>query len=276
MDLWFTEFQTKNVGITLKTTRTLYHEQSEFQDIAIIDTVEFGRMLALDGLVQTTVRDEYIYHEMIAHVPLFTHPAPRRVLVVGGGDGGTIREVVKHPVLEEAVMVEIDGKVVEACRQFLPETSSSLSDPRVVLKIDDGIRHVKESETCYDVIIIDSSEPIGPGAGLFTRDFYQSVYRALKDDGLMVAQTESPFFNADLIRDVYRSMRDVFPIARVYMAPVPTYPGGLWTFTIGSKKYDPVAPPRVDAPLPATRYYNREVHAGSFMLPKLVADLLAP
>lgn len=274
MGLWFTEKQTPNVGITCKTRNTLHVEQTPFQHLAIIDTVQFGRMLVLDGMVQTTVVDEFVYHEMIVHVPVNTHPDPKRVLIIGGGDGGTLREAVKHPYVEKATMVEIDNRVVETSKEYLPELSSALKGhPRAELLILDGIKYVEENPNTFDVIIVDSTEPVGPAEGLFSLNFYRSIFAALKEDGLFAAQTESPFFNSDLIRRVYRDIAATFPITKLYLANVPTYPSGLWSFTIGSKKYDPEQPqgrfPDLDY-----RYYTRDLHRAAFTLPRFAADLL--
>ncbi len=274
MELWYTEKQTPHVGITCKIIRTLVTEKTDFQDLAVIDTEQFGRMLVLDGMVQTTVADEFVYHEMITHVPLNTHPDPKKVLVIGGGDGGTIREVVKHPKVEKAVLVEIDRRVVELSREYLPEISCGLDDPKVEVIIDDGIKHVAEHPDTYDLILVDSTEPVGPAVQLFSADFYRSIFRALKVDGLFVAQTESPFFNDDLICQVYNSIAGIFPVTKLYLASVPTYPSGLWSFTMGSKKYDPeqVGPDQVQRY--PTKYYNPGVHQGCFKLPQFVAGLL--
>jgi len=274
MELWYTEKQTPNVGITCKTTRSLVTEKTDFQDLAIIDTEQFGRMLVLDGMVQTTVADEFVYHEMITHVPLNTHPDPKKVLVIGGGDGGTIREVIKHPKVEKAVLVEIDRRVVELSQEYLPEISCGLSDPKVEVIIDDGIKHVADNPDTYDVIMVDSTEPVGPAVQLFSAEFYRSIFRSLKADGLFVAQTESPFFNDDLIRQVYRSIAGIFPVTKLYLASVPTYPSGLWSFTMGSKKYDPEQVGAGQVHQYPTRYYNAGVHQGCFKLPQFVAGLL--
>ncbi|MFZ5639372.1 MAG: polyamine aminopropyltransferase [Bacillota bacterium] len=274
MELWYTEKQTPNVGITCKTTRSLVTEKTEFQDLAIIDTEQFGRMLVLDGMVQTTVADEFVYHEMITHVPLNTHPDPQKVLVIGGGDGGTIREVIKHPRVQKAVLVEIDRRVVELSKEYLPEISCGLNDPKVEVIIDDGIKHVADNPDTYDIILVDSTEPVGPAVQLFSADFYRSIFRALKADGLFVAQTESPFYNDDLIRQVYRSIAGIFPVTRLYLASVPTYPSGLWSFTMGSKKHDPEQVAAESIPAYPTRYYNAGVHQGCFKLPQFVAGLL--
>lgn len=274
MELWYTEKQTPNVGITCKTTRSLVTEKTEFQDLAIIDTEQFGRMLVLDGMVQTTIADEFVYHEMITHVPLNTHPDPKKVLVIGGGDGGTIREVVKHPKVEKAVLVEIDRRVVELSKEYLPEISCGLSNPKVEVIIDDGIKHVAENPDTYDLILVDSTEPVGPAVQLFSADFYQSIFRALKADGLFVAQTESPFYNNDLITQVYQSISGIFPVTKLYLASVPTYPSGLWSFTMGSKKYDPEQVRMEQVQQYPTRYYNAGVHRACFKLPQFVTGLI--
>lgn len=274
MGLWFTEKQTPSVGITCKTRGTLHVEQTPFQHLAIIDTVQFGRMLVLDGMVQTTVADEFVYHEMITQVALNTHPNPKQVLVVGGGDGGTLREVVKHPRVQKAIMCEIDQRVVDACREYMPELSSALNGhPKAEVLFADGIQYVQQHPNTFDVVIVDSTEPVGPAEGLFSREFYQGIFKALKEDGMFVAQTESPFFNADLIRRVYRDISTIFPIAKLYLASVPTYPSGLWSFTVGSKQYDPESPLE-SIPELGYRYYTPALHRAAFVLPRFVSDLL--
>jgi spermidine synthase len=274
MELWYTEKQTENFGITAKITRTLHTEETEYQKLDMIETVEWGRMLVLDGMVMTTIRDEFVYHEMISHVALNTHPNPKNVLVVGGGDGGAIREIIKHPSVEKAVLAEIDGRVIEVSKQYLPEIAGALDDPRVDVRVIDGIKHIQESKDTYDIILVDSTEPVGPAVGLFARDFYQGIYEALKEDGIMVAQTESPFFNADLIRRVYRDIAAIYPIARLYTASIPTYPSGLWTFTMGSKKYDPLQVDESKLKDLDTKYYSPRIHKSIFQLPKFVEELL--
>ncbi|PKM40254.1 MAG: spermidine synthase [Firmicutes bacterium HGW-Firmicutes-8] len=274
MELWYTEKQTGNLGITCKITGTLHVEKTEFQHIAVIDTLQFGRMLVLDGMVQTTIQDEFVYHEMITHVPLNTHRSPKNVLVIGGGDGGAIREIIKHPAVGHAVLVEIDRRVVEVSRELLPEISCGLDSPKVTVIYDDGIKHVRENPDTYDVIMVDSTEPVGPAVELFSGEFYRSIYNALKPDGLFVAQTESPFFNADLITSCHQKISKVFPLTKLYLASVPTYPSGLWSFTMGSKKYDPEDIDSSAVPGYPTKYYTAEVHKGAFMLPRFVEELI--
>lgn len=274
MDLWYTEYQTDNVGITCKTEKTYHTEKTQYQEIALIETKQFGRMLVLDGTVQTTIGDEFIYHEMITHIPLFTHDCPKKALVVGGGDGGTVREILKHPQIEKAVLVEIDGRVVEVSKKYLPEISCALDDSRVEVNIVDGIKYVKEHKGEFDVIIVDSTDPVGPATGLFSREFFSAIFDALNEDGIFVAQTESPFYHKDLIRKVFKDVDSVFPITRFYTCPVPTYPSGYWSFTMGSKKYDPLKTDINNIDAIDTKYYCREIHRAAFVLPKFAADLL--
>jgi spermidine synthase len=273
MELWFTEKQTKHFGITARINRTLHTEQTEFQKLDMVETEEFGNMLILDGMVMTTEKDEFVYHEMVAHVPLFTHPNPENVLVVGGGDGGVIREVLKHPSVKKATLVEIDGKVIEYSKIYLPEIAGKLEDPRVEVKVDDGFMHIANSENVYDVIMVDSTEPVGPAVNLFTKGFYAGISKALKEDGIFVAQTDNPWFTPELITQVQRDVREIFPITRLYIANIPTYPSGMWTFTIGSKKHDPLEVEENRFFDIETKYYTKELHKAAFVLPKFVADL---
>ncbi|MDF2668377.1 MAG: polyamine aminopropyltransferase [Paenibacillus sp.] len=273
MELWYTEKQTETFGITAQIKETLVTEKTEFQDLAIIDTIEFGRMLVLDGMVMTTVRDEFVYHEMVAHPALFTHPNPKHVLIVGGGDGGVVREVLKHKSVEKAVLVDIDGKVIEYSKKFLPEIAGELDNPRVEVIVNDGYMHIHDHKNTYDVIMVDSTEPVGPAVELFSRGFYQAIHESLKEDGIFVAQTDNPWFKADLIRSVNRDVREIFPIVRVYCANIPTYPSGLWTFTMGSKQADPLAVEEADIAELDTKYYSPRLHKAAFVLPKFVEDL---
>ncbi|MBH0162114.1 MULTISPECIES: polyamine aminopropyltransferase [Fictibacillus] len=274
MSIWFTEKQTENFGITMKINKTYVSEQTEFQKLDMVETEEFGNMLILDGMVMTTQKDEFVYHEMVAHVPLFTHPNPKNVLVVGGGDGGVIREVLKHPSVEKAVLVEIDGKVIEYSKQYLPEIAGDLENPRVEVKVDDGFMHIATSENEYDVIMVDSTEPVGPAAKLFEKGFYEGISKALKEDGIFVAQTDNPWFTPELISQVFSDVSEIFPITRLYTANIPTYPSGLWTFTIGSKKHDPLEVPAERFHDIETKYWTPQLHTAAFALPKFVSDLI--
>ncbi|WP_430742524.1 spermidine synthase [Bacillus atrophaeus] len=273
-ELWYTEKQTKNFGITMRVNKTLHTEQTEFQHLEMVETEEFGNMLYLDGMVMTSEKDEFVYHEMVAHVPLFTHPNPENVLVVGGGDGGVIREILKHPSVKKATLVDIDGKVIEYSKKFLPSIAGKLVDPRVDVQVDDGFMHIAKSENEYDVIMVDSTEPVGPAVNLFSKGFYAGIAKALKEDGIFVAQTDNPWFTPELITNVQRDVKEIFPITKLYLANIPTYPSGLWTFTIGSKKHDPLAVEESRFFDIDTKYYTKEIHKAAFVLPKFVSDLI--
>lgn len=271
MELWYTEKQTPHLGITCLVRETLCHFKTPYQDLAVIDTAQFGKMLVLDGMVQTTEKDEFVYHEMIVHVAMQAHPEPKHILVVGGGDGGAIREILKYDSVQEATLVEIDEAVIEMSKKYLPDIAVGLSDPRVNVLVADGIEHVKQSAGRYDVILVDSTEPVGPAIGLFAEEFYAGIFGALKKDGLFVAQTESPFFNDELIKNAYERINRIFPLTKTYLASIPTYPSGLWSFTVGSKCYDP----QNCAQKPVnTKYYNYAVHQSAFILPTFVRELL--
>lgn len=272
LHLWFIEDQAPGMALALKAIGTIHREKTEYQDLAVIETLDAGRALVLDGCIMTSDMDEFIYHEMIAHVPLCTHPSPEKVLVVGGGDGGSIREILKHDSIKQAVLSEIDEKVVEATKKYLPNTSCKLDDPRCRIMIGDGFQHVNTHPAEYDVILCDSTDPVGPGVVLFSEEFYRGVYSSLKDDGIFVAQTESPFYYKDLLSRVSRTLKGIFPIVKTYVTVMPTYPGALWTFTLASKKYDPATCVRhVDL---ETKFYTPELHKASFVLPKMVQDIV--
>ncbi len=276
MQLWCTENQTENLGLTTRVKETLFAGKSEFQDVAVVDSYQFGRMLVLDGVFQTSIAEEFVYHEMISHVPLYIHPNPKRVLVIGGGDGGVVREVVRHDSVEKVEMVEIDGMVVEVSKKYLPEISVAMreNNPKLELKIGDGIGHMAAAENKYDVIIVDCSDPIGPGEGLFTREFYKNVHKALKEDGLFVQQTESPFYHQKLIKKITKDVKSIFPIHDLYLAHIPIYPGGMHCFTIGSKKYKPTDADLTKRQKLETRYYNEGLQTACFALPNFVKELI--
>lgn len=250
----------------------LYKKKSKYQDIAVYETEEYGRLLTIDDVVMLTTRDEFVYHEMIAHVPLLTHGSASKVLVIGGGDGGTVRELVKHPV-KEIHSVEIDKEVIETSKKFFPSISCGYADPRVKVFCEDGIEFVKNHKG-YDVIIIDSTDPIGPAEGLFSREFYKNVHEALNPEGIMVAQTESPFLHGELIKRIYEDISANFTYANPYTCVIPTYPGAFWTFTMGSKAIDPVTKKIDDTIELDTKYYIKELHNSYFMLPPFFKNQL--
>ena len=279
MELWFTERHTPDVKFSIRVNRQVYCGQSDFQRIDVFDTKEFGRLLTLDGYIMLTEKDEFIYHEMITHVPMAVHPAVRRVLVIGGGDGGVVRELTRYEQLEQVDLVEIDELVVKVCRQYLPQTACRLDDPRVHIHYEDGLKFIRSCENEYDLIIVDSTDPFGPGEDLFTKEFYGSCFKALREDGIMVNQHESPFYEADAaaMQRAHRRIVESFPVSYVYQAHIPTYPSGHWLFGFASKKYHPVkgfnAAHWNMLGIP-TRYYNTKLHVGAFALPTYVEELL--
>lgn len=273
MELWAKEYHSANMAINYRIKETLHTEKSKFQDIAVVDSYQYGKMLLLDSIVQTTEKDEFVYHEMISHIALNAHPNPERVLVVGGGDGGAIREIIRHKSVKEAVLVEIDERVVELSKQYLPSIACALNDPRVTVLIQDGIEYVKNAKNEFDLIIVDSTDPIGPAVGLFAQEFYRNLYNALKEDGMFVAQTESPWVNSDLIASLHAGLRNVFPIVRLCLASIPTYQSGLFSFTVCSKVYDPTQP-QPGKPEFATKYYSQALHKACFVLPPFIEQII--
>jgi len=271
--LWLTEDEKENLKISYRIEKVLFEETSEFQHVMVLDSCEFGRMLVLDGIVQTTTLDGFIYNEMISHMPLSIHPAPRHVLIIGGGDCGAAQEAIKYESVEQIDLVEIDEAVVRACKQYLPEISGGPdSDPRIHFHYCDGVEFAKRFRNKYDVVIVDSSDPIGPAVQLFETSFYQSLHDILKDDGLMVCQSQSPIFHKDITAQSYKRISSLFPYAKMYTAVVPTYPGGLWSFTIGSKREIP-APEQIRFNKKA-QYVNENILKSSFALPVFVEQLL--
>ncbi|MDD6032310.1 MAG: polyamine aminopropyltransferase, partial [Oscillospiraceae bacterium] len=273
------ERHTPNVKLSIRVNRQLYSGQSEFQRIDVFESKEFGRFLTLDGYMMLSERDEFIYHEMMVHVPMAVHPSVKRVLVIGAGDGGVIRELTRYETVEEIHMVEIDPLVVEVCRKYLPQTACRLDDPRVHIFYEDGLRFIRSRENEYDLIIVDSTDPFGPGEGLFTKEFYGNCYKALKEDGIMVNQHESPFYEEDAaaMQRAHKRIVESFPISRVYQAHSPTYPSGHWLFGFASKRYHPVHDLNAAAwnlRGIGTRYYTTRLHAGAFALPAYVEELL--
>lgn len=275
MEMWLKEMQLPDVAMTYKVVETLERKKTKYQDLAIVDTESLGRTLVLDGIIQTTINDEWVYHEMITHIPLFTHPNPKKVLVVGGGDGGAIREILRHKCVEKAVLCEIDEEVIKAAKKYLPEISCALDDPRCEIFVGDGIKYVKEHKNEFDVIIVDSTDPFNMAEGLFGGNFYKDIYEALTDEGMFIAQTESPFFLPDIVKSTYENSKAVFPIPGLFMAGIPTYPGGYWSFTMGSKVYDPAKGP--NRPMPEDwkmKYYTPALHSAAFVLPQYIKDLI--
>ena len=258
----------------------LHEETTPYQTIAIYDTAFYGTLMVIDGFVMLSARDNFLYHEMMSHPVLFTHPAPRRVLIIGGGDCGTLREVLRHPGIESATQVEIDERVTRLAEQYFPELCEANHDPRAQFRFTDGIKWVEEAEAgSYDVIIVDSTDPIGPAEGLFQEPFYRACHRALGEDGLLVQQSESPLYHAELMRDMAAAMRaGGFAATHSLYFPQPVYPSGWWSATLAGK-HDSLTTFReadVDARPFATRYYNRDIHRGALATPEFMRSVLQP
>lgn len=279
MELWYTENHSKEAKFSIKVEKQLYSRQSDFQRMDVFESNEFGRFFTLDGLVMITEKDEFIYHDMIVHVPMATNPKIRNVLVIGAGDGGTVRELTRYAHLENIDMVEIDQMVVDICREYFPNSTSGLDDKRVHLFFEDGLKFVQEKKNVYDLIIVDSTDPIGPGEGLFTREFYKNCYEALTEDGILVNQHESPFYEEyqRAMKRSHKRIHEFFPVARVYQVHIPTYASGHWLFGFASKSLDPVKDLKEEwwnSLGLETGYYNTEIHSAAFALPNYVKKLL--
>lgn len=279
MEFWFSEFHTPDVKHSIRVTRHLFSARSEYQQIDIFETPEFGRVLALDGNVMLTERDEFIYDEMITHVPMAVHPEIRDILVIGAGDGGVVKELTRYDRVGRIDLVEMDPVVLNACREYLPANACRLDDSRVHIYFENALKFIRRCESEYDLIIVDSTDPFGPSEGLFTREFYGSCYSALKPDGIMVNQQGSPFYAQDAEAMKRSHMRIVhnFPISRVYQAHIPTYAAGYWLFGFASKKYHPVDDLNAQAWLSLglkTRYYTTRLHKGAFYLPAFLENML--
>ena len=279
MELWFSECHAPDVKHSLRVNRHLYSKKSEYQQIDIFDTPEFGRVLALDGNVMLTERDEFIYDEMITHVPMSVHKNAKDILVIGAGDGGVVKELTRYDRVERIDLVEMDGEVIEACRTYLPENACRLDDSRVHIYFDNALRFIRRCSNEYDLIIVDSNDPFGPSEGYFTREFYGICYNALREDGIMVNQQGSPFYkhDAEAMQRSHKRIVNTFPISRVYQAHIPTYAAGYWLFGFASKKYHPIDD--LDAAAwkalnMRTRYYTTKLHIGSFYLPAYLEKML--
>ena len=279
MAVWFNEKHAPGVQLSIRVKRQLASVESEFQRIDIYDSYELGRFLAIDGYIMLTEKDEFIYHEMITHVPMAVHPDPKSILVVGAGDGGVLRELAKYDTVAHIDLVEIDKEVVSMCKRHLPQTACGFDDPRLKIHYEDGVRFVRHCQDTYDVIIVDSTDPFGPGEGLFTMEFYGSCYKALKKDGILVNQHESPFYHkdAEAMQRAHKRIAACFGVCRVYQAHVPTYPSGHWLFGFASKQFHPykdLDAAKWNARGIQTNYYNTNLHQGAFYLPNYVEKLL--
>ena len=279
MELWFSEFHAPDVKHSIRVNKHLYSKKSDYQQIDIFDTPEFGRVLALDGNVMLTERDEFIYDEMITHVPMAVHPDIRDVLVIGAGDGGVVKELTRYDSVQRIDLVEMDSQVIDACRTYLPENACRLDDQRVHIYFDNALRFIRRCKNEYDLIIVDSTDPFGPSEGYFTREFYGICYNALRDDGIMVNQHGSPFYkhDADEMQRCHKRIVSTFPISRVYQAHIPTYAAGYWLFGFASKKYHPIDDFNAEKCRSLnldTKYYTTRLHIGAFYLPAFLEKML--
>ena len=278
MSNWFEEQLELKDGrmIKIQYKELLDSVQSQFQKIDVYDTVSFGKMLVHDDVIMVTEFDEANYHEMIVHVALNVHAHPRQVLVIGGGDGGTLREVLKHKQVQTAHLCEIDGQVIEICKKHFPNLSCGFDDPRVAVFLEDGAEFVRKRENFYDVIIVDSSDPIGPAEVLFQEQFYKNMSNALTHDGIVITQSESFHYHRHIIKNIVASNKKIFPRYFYYYTMVPTYPSGVIGFSFCSKKYHPIEdfnPGKADA-LTGLKYYNKEIHKAAFVLPQGFTEFL--
>lgn len=275
---YYHEITPSGFGIAIKAGKVLVSKQTPFQKLEIFETEsELGRVLTLDDLMMTTEGDEYHYHEMIAHIPMLNHKCPKSVLVIGGGDGGTVREVLKHDTVEKVVLCEIDGDVIEYSKKFLPTIACQLDNPKVEILVEDAIEYIKGKENEFDVVLIDSTDPMGPGEGLFTDEFYSNVKKSLKEGGIMVAQSESPFAQSESVKKMYVQLKRVFPIVSTYTSNIPTYPGGYWAWAFCSESVEPLSyidDERCEKITKTCKIYNKDYHLARFALPNYLKELL--
>ena len=278
MDLWFTEHHSDFTRMSIKIDKHLYGEFSDVQRIDVFESYEFGRFLTLDGVMMMTEKDEFAYHEMLVHVPMAINPAAQKMLIIGAGDGGVVREAAKYAGITKIDMVEIDEQVVDVCRRFLPQTAAALDDPRLDIFFQDGLKFIRKATNEYDIIIVDSTDATGPGEGLFTKEFYGNCHKALRENGILVNQLGNPYYAEDAITMLrsYAKLSGVFAIHAVYQAHVPTYPSGHWLFGFGAKTALPTdISPDWDNLGIVTRYYNTDLHCGAFALPNYVKQMLS-
>ena len=271
MELWYIQDYINEYKMGLKVKETIFQGKTRFQEITILDTYLYGRVLLLDGIAQLSEKDEFMYHEMLVHVPMFSHPNPEKVLIIGGGDGGTSREVLKHPG-KEVTLVDIDEGVIEVCQRYFSQLGR-WDDPRLTVLIEDACQYISSTSEVFDVIIMDSTDPLPHGVAepLFSPEFFEQAFHHLSPQGIMVSQMEPPFFDVDRVKKLWEGF-NVFPIVKLYWGLVPTYPGGIWSYVIASKSQDPRQQERVpDFP---TRYYSPAIHQAAFVLPSFLEEML--
>ena len=279
MDYWFSEHHTENVKFSVKVDKHLFTNETDLGRVDIFESPEFGKFLAVDGYIIFTEKDEFIYDEMLSHVPMAVNPKAKSVLVFGSGDGGVVEEFLKYDTIERTDLVEVNEGVIEACRLYFPETSGCLDDPRVTTYTENALRFIRHIDREYDIIVVDSAGFYGPGESLLTREFYGSCFKALSDDGIMVNQHQSPFYDDDRLETqrAHKRIVDIFPISKIYQAHIPTYPSGYWLFGFASKKYHPTDDLKAEEWNRLgirTDYYTTRLHRGCFALPAYVERML--
>lgn len=272
---WYEESQYDYLKVKYKIKKVLFSGESKYQKIEIIDTYNFGKILLNDGIVMLSEKDEFIYHEMISHVPMFVHPNPQKILIIGGGDGGTVREVLRHKEVVQCDLVEIDEMVIDACKKFIPQTSSFLNDPRVNVLISDGVKYVKDTNENYDIVLVDSTDPIGPATPLFGPDFYSGVKNILNKNGIVVSQAETPFYHFDMQKSLLGSLKTCFSKLYLYNYSNMLYPSGLWSFSFASDNICPITDfnyTKFSQVNIKCSWYNDNIHKSSFTLPQFMKE----
>jgi spermidine synthase len=275
---WYQDWD-PTTHLCIRVNRHLHNEKSAYQVIDFYESETYGRFFTLDGLMMVNEKDEFVYHEMITHVAMATNPSIKRVLIIGGGDGGTSREIARYKTIEHIDMVEVDERVVRLCQEYLPITAGHLDkDERIHMHFTDGLKFVMDApDNAYDLIIVDSTDPIGPGEGLFSREFYTNCYKILSNEGILINQHESPYYDFHVhgMKRAHLRINELFPIVHVYQYHMPTYPSGHWLFGFASKKYDPINDHNIEwweSLNLHTKYYNSDIHKGAFMLPNFVKE----
>lgn len=281
MSMTYHEYYQGKTGLSVGIRKVLFSKESPYQRVEILETDSWGNLMTIDGMVMLSERDEFVYHEMLVHPGVATSPGVKRALIIGGGDGGTARELLKHNTVEHVDLVEIDETVVEASKTFMP-TIGAWEDPRLHLHLENGIDFVRRVQSPYDLIIVDGSDPVGPAEGLFRRSFYESCLKALNSEGVLTVQTETPWVESyhSSMRTVYRALNDLFPHTGMYLCSIPLYPTGLWSMICASRSEHPLSDEvllrssKMNRSEMGLRYYNREIHEASFALPGFVREML--
>lgn len=270
-DIWFIEKENNNYNISYRLRKIIHDIHSPFQHIVIADSYDYGKMLILDDAIQTTEADGFIYNEMIAHVPICSHTAPKKVLIIGGGDCGAANEASKYEGIETIDMVEIDELVVKASKEYLKEISGTTEDNRINYIFNDGIKYVENCKEKYDIVIIDSSDPVGPAVKLFSKKFYANVKKILNENGILVCQSDSPIYHQKSMADIFKNLQSIYADVKVFTASIPTYPGGLWSFTMASDEKILTVPERLKG---ENRYVNKDILSSCFSLPEYIKKSL--